>query len=107
MPLRWQCPEAIVTRTYTAKSDVFSFHVCLWEIYAEGAMPYAGMTSEAAFQAVKVGHRLSRPSVSTPDAIVTLIPSMTDAWCSTCGTLGRSPWLPQVLLLFVQHLRTR
>ena len=89
MPLRWQCPEAIVTRTYTAKSDVFSYGVCLWEIYAEGAVPYAGMTSEAAFQAVKAGHRLSRPSASTSDVIVTLIrdcmaarvqhrPSMTD-----------------------------
>lgn len=73
MPLRWQCPESVATRTYTAKSDVFSFGVCLWEIYAEGAVPYAGMTSEAAFHAVRAGQRLPRPAASSPEAVVGLI----------------------------------
>lgn len=100
MPLRWQCPQAVATRTYTAKSDVFSFGVTLWEIYAEGALPYAEMTSEAAFRAVTAGHRLPRPSADAPEVIVGLIRDCMG------GQVQRRPPMAETNHRLAQHMRS-
>lgn len=77
MPIRWQCPIAIATRTYTAKSDVYSMGVLLWEIYSGGATPYAELAAGEIMAAVRAGHRLARPTASTEEGVVALIRACT------------------------------
>lgn len=37
-PLRWMSPEALINRTYSNKSDVWSFGIVLWEIGTLGKL---------------------------------------------------------------------
>ena len=73
VPLRWQCPEAIATRVYTAKSDVYSYGVLLYEIYSGGATPFGQLRSVEVLRAVKAGEVLSRPRADTPEDVVGLM----------------------------------
>ena len=40
VPVRWTSPEALQTRRYDSRSDVWSLGVALWECTASGALPY-------------------------------------------------------------------
>ena len=50
IPVRWTAPEALSYRTYSTASDVWSFGVVMYEIWAVGLKPYEGMTN------AEVGH---------------------------------------------------
>lgn len=39
----WTAPEVLRNQRYSVKADVYSFGICLWELYTRTA-PYAGMT---------------------------------------------------------------
>jgi serine/threonine protein kinase len=41
-PVCWMAPESIATRTYSKKSDVWSFGIVVYEIVAQQE-PYTGM----------------------------------------------------------------
>ena len=97
MPLRWQCPEAIATRVYTAKSDVYSYGVLLYEIYSGGATPFGQLRSVEVLRAVKAGEVLARPAPDTPDDMMALMrlctrlavgarPSMATVYAKLTGT---------------------
>ena len=45
LPIKWLAPETMIERACTKKSDVWSFGVLCWEIYANGESPYAGVGS--------------------------------------------------------------
>ena len=40
IPVRWTSPEALLTSSYTSKSDVWALGVTLWEMTSGGAVPY-------------------------------------------------------------------
>lgn len=44
LPIRWLAPEILTQASYSAKSDVFSFGILLWEVYSDGVDPYPGMS---------------------------------------------------------------
>ncbi|PRP73093.1 putative leucine-rich repeat receptor-like protein kinase [Planoprotostelium fungivorum] len=57
-PLKWMSPEAIRSREYSTKSDVFSFGVVIWEIFE----PWAECSAvDAAIRVVHKDERLSIP----------------------------------------------
>ena len=45
IPVKWTAPEALSYRTYSTASDVWSFGVVMYEIWAVGLKPYEGMTN--------------------------------------------------------------
>ena len=46
LPVRWMSPESIMYGKFTLESDIWSYGVVLWEIYALGKQPYYGYTNE-------------------------------------------------------------
>jgi serine/threonine protein kinase len=52
---------------YSMQSDVWAFGVLCWEIYADGAEPYPGMTNQQTRAMIQLhGHRMEVPNVSSP-----------------------------------------
>jgi serine/threonine protein kinase len=46
LPIAWMSPEAINCYRFTTASDVFSFGISMWECFAYGEVPWAGMTND-------------------------------------------------------------
>lgn len=59
---RWLAPEAARSRTYTVKSDVWSFGVLLWEICTLAATPFAEIPSQEVYPRTIRGLRLPHPT---------------------------------------------
>jgi len=69
LPLAWLSPETIEERIWSEKSDVWAFGVTLWELLAEGCVPYADVDGEEAVgKAIANGDRLACP-VNCPTQI--------------------------------------
>lgn len=45
VPIKWLAPETIQRLVYTSKTDVWSYGVMVWEIFANAMEPYTGMTN--------------------------------------------------------------
>ncbi|XP_033111176.1 proto-oncogene tyrosine-protein kinase receptor Ret-like [Anneissia japonica] len=61
IPVKWIAIESLYDNVYTAKSDVWSFAILLWEIVTMGATPYPGVTSERLYNILKTGYRMIKP----------------------------------------------
>ncbi|XP_072037352.1 uncharacterized protein [Amphiura filiformis] len=62
VPTRWLSIESLTRKTYTTKSDVWSFGILLWEIATFGGTPYAGMeTKHLAYHLTTEGYRMPKP----------------------------------------------
>ena len=46
LPIRWLSPESIIFGKFTLESDVYSYGVLLWEIFAFSKQPYSGYSNE-------------------------------------------------------------
>ena len=62
IPIRWTAPEALWQYQFTTFSDVWSFGVCLWEIFSFAQQPYASLSHEQVFIQTHQGHQMSCPS---------------------------------------------
>eukprot|EP01116_Phalansterium_solitarium_P010333 TRINITY_DN2500_c0_g2_i3.p1 TRINITY_DN2500_c0_g2~~TRINITY_DN2500_c0_g2_i3.p1 ORF type:complete len:467 (+),score=174.15 TRINITY_DN2500_c0_g2_i3:900-2300(+) len=58
---RYASPEVILFRKFSKASDVFSFGTMLWEIWADGEIPYATRNSEEAALQIAGGFLLNQP----------------------------------------------
>ena len=68
-PLRWMAPESIELMTFTSETDMWSFGVMVWEIFAMGAQPYKGVSNLLIYKVIVVdGTRLQCP-VGCPESI--------------------------------------
>ncbi|KAL8574877.1 hypothetical protein ACOMHN_003437 [Nucella lapillus] len=76
IPIRWMPLEAILYNKFSTQSDVWSFGVVLWEIFAFALQPYYGLTHEEVVHYVKAGKVLEQPD-RTPPAVYEL---MKDCW---------------------------
>ncbi|XP_060577183.1 tyrosine-protein kinase transmembrane receptor Ror-like [Ruditapes philippinarum] len=46
-PVRWMSPESLRQGFYDAKSDVWTYGVVIWEVFANGFLPYYDITDNA------------------------------------------------------------
>ncbi|CAN8028627.1 unnamed protein product, partial [Ixodes persulcatus] len=58
---RWLAPESLKTGSHTAKSDVWSYGVLLWEVFTLGGTPYVNLKTAEVAERVTRGLRLSQP----------------------------------------------
>jgi len=61
LPVRWMPTESLLYGRYTQQSDVWSFGVCLWEIFNYGCQPYSGCTNPEAIEMIRDRQLLSIP----------------------------------------------
>lgn len=60
--IRWNAPEVIKFQNHTAKSDVWSFGLLIWECCCLGATPFGTITTENLFTSIRAGSRPEKPS---------------------------------------------
>jgi tyrosine-protein kinase len=61
-PIKWYAPESVNYGKFTAKSDVFSFGVTLWEIYTAAQEPWGDMMMADVLERLNDGKRLEQPA---------------------------------------------
>ena len=61
VPIKWMAPESVLERLYTSASDVWSFGVLCWEVYALGEAPYSQMRYHEIIIILDKGYRMPRP----------------------------------------------
>ncbi|XP_061782006.1 protein-tyrosine kinase 6b [Nerophis lumbriciformis] len=76
IPYKWSAPEAISSKLFTIKSDVWSFGVLLYELVTYGGVPYPGMTGKEAEEEVTKGYRMTSP----PDCPKFISQMMQQCW---------------------------
>lgn len=66
LPVKWMAPESLEQGKYSAKSDVWSYGVLLWELMTRGAIPYPEVDNWDVGAYIKSGRRLPRPEYCQP-----------------------------------------
>ncbi|GMH65850.1 hypothetical protein TL16_g04297 [Triparma laevis f. inornata] len=72
-PVRWEAPESLKNKEFSEKTDVFSFGVCLYEMFV-GREPFLGSTNAAVAYKVLSGERMRIP-INVDPVISTIITS--------------------------------
>ena len=66
LPVKWSAPESLKYGKFSSKSDVWSFGVCLWELFSKGETPYFTMSNaETMEKVINEGFRLPQPENSS------------------------------------------
>eukprot|EP00026_Physarum_polycephalum_P018077 Phypoly_transcript_19522.p1 GENE.Phypoly_transcript_19522~~Phypoly_transcript_19522.p1 ORF type:complete len:167 (+),score=17.69 Phypoly_transcript_19522:156-656(+) len=68
---RWTAPEALSTKRFTTRSDLWSYGSLLYEIFSYGKLPYEEMAESSIVEWVLDGNRLIFNS-STPPIVQTI-----------------------------------
>ncbi|MCP3661687.1 MAG: protein kinase [Gammaproteobacteria bacterium] len=70
IPIKWTSPEALKMGLFTKASDIWSFGVLMWEIFADAAEPWPELTNKETYRAVISGQRMEYPkSAFVPEGI--------------------------------------
>ncbi|RLW08330.1 hypothetical protein DV515_00003148 [Chloebia gouldiae] len=73
LPVKWMAPESLFERTYTMKSDVWSYGILLWEIFSLGVNPYPGIQVDTNFyKLIQSGFKMDQPYYATKDVYCTM-----------------------------------
>ncbi|KAK3086705.1 hypothetical protein FSP39_022204 [Pinctada imbricata] len=62
LPVRWMSPESLWDGLFTAKSDIWSYGVLVFEIVTFGSFPYQGLSNSQVLEYVKKGSKLILPA---------------------------------------------
>ena len=79
LPIRWMPPEAILYCRFSTQSDIWSFGIVLWEIFAGGVQPYYTLSNDEVVEYVTNKNVLLCPS-GCPTSLYKL---MVDCWAVT------------------------
>ncbi|RUS69192.1 hypothetical protein EGW08_023047 [Elysia chlorotica] len=93
LPVRWTAPEALRDGIYSAKSDIWSYGVLVFEIVTFGSFPYQGLSNRQVVEEVVKGTPLKLP-IQCNDAIRSFI-----RWCMSADPDYR-PDLSDILSYF-------
>ncbi|KIH62743.1 protein tyrosine kinase [Ancylostoma duodenale] len=78
VPVRYLAPETLQTRSYTTKTDVWTFGIYMWEVFHDGMTPYDEFPNTAAIRKfVLAGNRLNNESDRYPEYLWTLTQVLT------------------------------
>ncbi|XP_077698312.1 megakaryocyte-associated tyrosine-protein kinase isoform X3 [Eretmochelys imbricata] len=72
LPVKWTAPEALKHNKFSAKSDVWSYGILLWEVFSYGRAPYSKMTLKEVTEMVEKGYRMEAPE-ECPPSVYTLM----------------------------------
>ncbi|XP_073180117.1 megakaryocyte-associated tyrosine-protein kinase isoform X3 [Lepidochelys kempii] len=72
LPVKWTAPEALKHNKFSAKSDVWSYGILLWEVFSYGRAPYSKMTLKEVTEMVEKGYRMEAPE-ECPPSLYTLM----------------------------------
>lgn len=73
VPVRYLAPETLQTRSYSTKTDVWTFGIYMWEVFHDGMTPYDEFPNTAAIRKfVLAGNRLNNSSDKYPEYLWTL-----------------------------------
>lgn len=73
LPIKWLAIESIQNRIFTHKSDVWSYGVCLWELFTFCAKPYGEIETINIISYIKKGVRLAKPQMASIDVYAILL----------------------------------
>uniref|UniRef100_A0A7I4YTE0 Tyrosine-protein kinase n=1 Tax=Haemonchus contortus TaxID=6289 RepID=A0A7I4YTE0_HAECO len=77
MPIKWMAPESILTFTFTRKTDIYTYGVLIYEIFA-GIGPYDDMRNSVVKKMIVEG-KVNEFPASTPDYVVNYVKEK--LWC--------------------------
>ncbi|KAM9408994.1 macrophage-stimulating protein receptor [Pholidichthys leucotaenia] len=72
LPVKWMAIESLQTQKFTAKSDVWSFGVLMWEMLTRGASPYPQVDPYDITHYLLKGRRLPQPQYC-PDPLYSIM----------------------------------
>lgn len=75
-PVKWMALESLFLGVYSEKSDVWSYGICLWEIFTLGGSPYHRIGTECLLDFLNEGNRMESPQ-GCPEEFYTI---MKDCW---------------------------
>ena len=73
IPLRWTAPEAIFFKTYSEKSDVWSFGMTMYEIWSLGERPWPDSSHEDILNYLSIDSKLPPPTGCNRDVYKIMI----------------------------------
>ena len=78
VPIRWCAVEVLADDKYSAASDVWAYGVTVWEVMADGAIPYSDEANlNVVAEMIKDGQLLPRPARCASEVYAKL---MTPCW---------------------------
>lgn len=65
--MKWTAPECLTGRNFSARSDVWSFGILLWEIFSYGRSPYPRVPIDYIERFILSGDRMKIPDNCNPE----------------------------------------